>query len=392
MMELVDVLEQAGENDKAMLTLRRASSLSRTMDASYQEQIRARLGAAVTRQKIQQKIDLTQRRLRNNPEDRAAATELVRLYIVEFDQPDEARKYSFLIDDEQLKTNITLASRPIESLSEAESLALAKWYADLKSSAMVPASTIAMLRRTQSYYSRVLELHTTEDIQRASAMLALKQIDTQLSALESESPDIGSGNSMAGHNLLKLLDPGKHVMRGKAAVQGDSLVIPESARFYLPAHPTGDYEFQLQFVNLKTDGNPKQALTVRMPAGDAQFNLQIAIDHGAEVLYGIDEIDGHNINYPNNPYRIAASERLSPGDVHTATVKVKATGPNGAITASIDGKVIAEWKGGLTKIRTWPGLKNLGPARAFLFNVYKGPIAIKAVKVRPLSGSVVGVE
>jgi len=87
--------------------------------------------------------------------------QLMKLYVVDLDTPNEARKYTFLSDDAELKANVPLACKDPADLDEEQAEQLAKWYHDLSRSA-TGKGKLATLERARGYYERYVELHGTD--------------------------------------------------------------------------------------------------------------------------------------------------------------------------------------------------------------------------------------
>ena len=107
--------------DRASTCYRLALSVVARVDADRRGEIQGALNALRDRQKLEAKVEQLKKKLAaaqsTNPAVAATtADELVRLLVLEMDRPQEARKYTFLSQDDELKTQVQLATRPLDAL------------------------------------------------------------------------------------------------------------------------------------------------------------------------------------------------------------------------------------------------------------------------------------
>lgn len=172
-----DTASADGDADAATGHLRQALSVVRAIDPAAEPAVRARLDALRVRRAVYQRIAIVRRRLQTNPQDTAAATQLIRLYVVDLDNPAAAMRYGFLVDD-ALADRIRLASVDHEQISDHQAMTLGDWYASLVEHATTPLGRRNALDRARGYYALFLKLHPTDDLQRTRAALALKKLET----------------------------------------------------------------------------------------------------------------------------------------------------------------------------------------------------------------------
>ncbi len=174
---------KAGEPDGGAAALRKAQGIATSIKSPRAAQIKATLDGAADRKKTADRIAELKAKLKADPADKAAGRELVTIYALSLDRPEEARQYTFLCDDADLTSHVALASTDPASLQEAQCLDLAEWY---KKQADAAASSVrpALLIRTHGYYTRYLEHHTTEDLARTKATLTLKTIKQSMDAMK----------------------------------------------------------------------------------------------------------------------------------------------------------------------------------------------------------------
>jgi formylglycine-generating enzyme required for sulfatase activity len=198
-----------------------------------------------SQRKGEKQIALLKARLDADPKDAASRKELVRLYLVEIDDPGEAAR---LVDeslDQAMRKYVPAAARPVEDAPEAACLELGDWYNGLADQAAAPASKGAMLRRAQGYYQRFLELHRATDLGRTAATLTLRRIEDALAKLP-PAPELKSGQGTLTLDLgnavkmkLVLIRPGKFMMgspdseEGRRADEGPQHEVIITKPFYM---------------------------------------------------------------------------------------------------------------------------------------------------------------
>ena len=215
---LAEAKAAAGDVDGAGMTLRQAIVVATAIKSENRTALQARIENLAPQQKIERQIAAVQAKLDANPKDAASRKELVRLYLVEMDNPAEAAKSLDETLDEATRKYVPAAAKPVGDVPEVECTELGDWYKGLADQTAVPASKGAMLRRAQGYYQRFLELHTAADLARTAATLTLRRIED---ALAKSGPvpepkfspptltlDLGKGVTMR----LVLIRPGNFMM------------------------------------------------------------------------------------------------------------------------------------------------------------------------------------
>ena len=180
---LAEAQAAAGDVADSGMALRQAVALAAAIKSETKAALQARIENLAHRQRAEKQIAALKAKLDADPKDAASRKELVRLYLVEMDDPDEAAKFLDETLDEATRKNVSATARPIEDAPEAACTELGDWYKGLADQAATPAGKGAMLRRAQAYYQRFLVLHTATDLGRTAATLALKRIEDALAKL-----------------------------------------------------------------------------------------------------------------------------------------------------------------------------------------------------------------
>jgi len=223
---LADAQAAAEDVDGAGATLRQALVVATRIRSESKAAIQAQLAELGAERQIEKQIAALKAKLEKDPQDAASRTELVRLYLVEMDDPAEAAKFVDEKCDEATRKYVPAAAKPPEEAPELACKELGDWYRGLADQATAPASQGAMLHRAKAYYERFVGLHKADDLARTGAALMLKKIEDALARLgpageskfgsSSETLDLGEGVTMK----LVRIRPGKFMMGSPDFEQG----------------------------------------------------------------------------------------------------------------------------------------------------------------------------
>jgi formylglycine-generating enzyme required for sulfatase activity len=242
---LAEAQAAAGDTDDAGLTLRQAIAVATAIKSESKAALQAKVENLASQQQVEKQIAALKARLDADPKDASSRKEIVRMYLVEMNNPGEAAKFLDETLDEATRKYVPAAVKPVEDAPEAACMELGDWYKGLADQAATHASKGAMLRRAQAYYQRFLVLHTATDLGRTAATLTLKRIDDALAKLgpapapkaspASVTLDLGNGVTMK----LVLIRPGKFLMgspdseQGHEPNEGPQHVVVISKPFYM---------------------------------------------------------------------------------------------------------------------------------------------------------------
>jgi formylglycine-generating enzyme required for sulfatase activity len=253
---LAEAQAAAGDADAAGLTLRQAIAVATAIKSDNKAALQARIENLAPRRKAERQIEAVQAKLDANPKDEASRKELVRLYLVEMDDPDEAAKFIDETLDEATRKYVPEATKPIEDVPEVACTELGDWYKGLADQTVVPAGKGAMLRRAQAYYQRFLVLHTATDLARTAATLTLRRIEDALAKLgrppEPKSSPAGLTLDLGKGVLMKLvlIRPGNFMMgspdleKERMANEGPQHEVTISNPFYLGVTEVTQTQYQ----------------------------------------------------------------------------------------------------------------------------------------------------
>ena len=176
---LADARVQAGKYARAANLYREAVRGASYFDPARKEAIVAKLKAISARAEVDERVQQLKQRFAVEPTNKAAAAALVRVYLVDMDDPKTASAYADRgAKDETEKRLLLVAAMKIEILPEKALLALGDWYKDLAGDA--GSAKDNMLRRAKTYFERYLAVHAAEDDARALAEVKLGQVTKDL--------------------------------------------------------------------------------------------------------------------------------------------------------------------------------------------------------------------
>lgn len=162
---------------------RRAVTVATQRKAASLEEAKAKLEFAAARDRAVKNLARLQEKLLKDANDFATAEEIVKLYVIELDDPAGAVPYLNRVKDTALKENTKLASASVSTFDGTSSRKLADWYRSLAERSD-RRSKIAMLRRAKTLYDRCLELETNEGSSRSAVELLSNAVMNDLKKIE----------------------------------------------------------------------------------------------------------------------------------------------------------------------------------------------------------------
>ncbi len=173
MIFVADAKRDTADLDGAIIAYRRAITLADVLFDKREAVLKVQVAKLDARNRLQKKIDDLKSRIKTNPKDTSAGRQLIRIFLVELDDPKTARRYTFLAGDPTLEQNVRLATRPTETLTTEQTWRLGQWYFTLSKGTADPQQKDRILARSESYYNAFLSRHTEKDTARKSAEKAL---------------------------------------------------------------------------------------------------------------------------------------------------------------------------------------------------------------------------
>ncbi|MEX2214756.1 MAG: hypothetical protein WD768_11540 [Phycisphaeraceae bacterium] len=377
--------------DDAADDYRRALTVARLIRSPQTAALDAKIARVAHLKRVWARIDSLEGQLKGNAEDGKVADEIVKLYVVDLDDPMGAKLVLPGASDASLRTQVPLAMKPLGELAEGESLSLAQWYQEHAKSAGPPAKP-GMLNRARAYLQRFLEQHEAEDVQRITANVRLQETSAMMAKLGIEPYPIGgqpgdssdsataaaSGKVM---DLIKLLDPTKHVLHGQWQIKDGTIAKTTregGAMVRLPVLPKGDYELALQLTLTGAGGH----VCIVLPVGEASVNF-FAEFQGATLLAAVDGIEAYR---KDNPTR-SETGGLVQSQKHQIVIKVTTKKDMAQIIVERDGKELIKWEGEQKSLTTGrPKEYHLPEPRSLGFCAHHSVVQVDALQLKMVTG------
>jgi hypothetical protein len=345
--ELLDLLlamaaDKATAKDyaEAAKIMDRAISVSASFGSNRIGQLRERQKVYASLDANSRQMAVLQAKLKESPADNVTRAELVRLCLVEMDNPSDARKFLGDNASDTQRTYVPLACSEPAKLTDQSCLDMGEWYRGLTDTASASAKP-AMLKRAKTYYETFLTKHPADDVDRNKATLALKKVDEALAALE------GGGGSWV--DVLKVIAPSLTDPNRPWVMAGSALKAKtgRGGRMDIPMAVDGSYEVMIRLV--RNDGDDVVAVT--LPVGDGSVTVILSEQKGN--YSGLGQIAGKSAD--NNGQTIKPGKLVN-GEPYLLHVLVMLQGKNAEITVDINGQKAMHYSGpqdALTAERGW---------------------------------------
>jgi len=399
---MAEIQQEHHEYDAALVQLRRASAVASAVRSNeLRQSIRRQMDRAVEGQAIQRKIQSIRSRLKQNKEDQDAARELLRLYVVEQDNPEQARKFSFLYKNENWQTNIRNANADLTTLSDQQLIDLANWYRQLAGEAESPASQARMFARTIACCDHYLEANPDAGLLSTRLQLTRDQSAQMLATINQKLPPdrrVQPSDYGAWLRVIPLIDISEHTDKGQFRRLGQQAIQSLSDRaalLVLPIEPIGAYELSIRF---RPAYDAYRDIVVHLPVGSTSVTLhtnhrgdQDVEDVGVfeaeepDAYAGLAVFGEHSMRSQENPTRRQV-EWLGDGKSHTLRITVKPQNGDAMIRATMDDVVWVDTTAPLTKLNpdhAWQPA--VGPAVPAI-GVDQAVVDFESIRVRTIQG------
>lgn len=343
------------------------------------------VGRRLERVELAKRLAELEAALAARPADRPIREQILRFYLVEYDDPERAAAFAERDSEDHLDKYILVAAMKPTTLPERACIELADWYGGLAQEAGAVGRP-AMLRRARTYYRRFLELHTAEDLERDKATLALAEVEKALADLAK--PEAPKAEWV---DLLALVNPGRHTLNGNWVLRGGVLAVQSRPGAYLavPALPEGSYELRVTFKRLRGHG---RGLAITLPIGRTGCVLRLAgrpsggSYSGANeygLTSGLETVNG--ADFTTSPGHVS-SPKMPNGTEHTVLVKVDLKAPDAAITVTYNGQPYLSWEGAASDLAMPDVGTKRPPPRSFGLGCDAATAGFSELKVRMLTG------
>ncbi|MDH3585123.1 MAG: hypothetical protein OER86_13010 [Phycisphaerae bacterium] len=362
----------------AIALYRRALGVATATRSPRRAEIEQAIRTATARRAILGRVKQLRQQLEADPKNAKAGAQLVMLYLVDLDNPAQARKYSFLVDDKTLAANLALAARDVDALEAADARTLGNWYHGLANGAEGDAATAAMLRRAKSAYDRYLAAAPAGRGD-TIAKLSLKAVEAQLDKLDQKQAGSSPGRLI---DVLRVTNPRKHAMGGAwSAREGQLHLAIDAAPFSkirFPVIPRGSYELAISFTRSKGAWSMGPIL----PVGDRAVAFQISWHRSGKFFAGLHQLGGRA--GPQN--ETTRDGTLVDGHRYNLVVRVLLGKDEKAkIQVLLDGRPYLAWQGPISALSQDSKFAIQNPV-SLGWVAYRTSMVFHSVKLRMLSG------
>jgi hypothetical protein len=249
--------------------------------SDQRQEILERQRTATTRMQLQAKANDLAEKLKRNRDDTEAAKELVKLYVVDFNDPGKAKRYAKSSGDEQLAERVENATKPVYKLGADAAFDLGEWYGELADTADGACKT-DMQHRSRNAYQRFVSAAGDKGVQAIKAKLKIAELDkalTEATASTSSSSDTDTGPVTPGKDLgatvdmLKLVDPEKDGLDGGWMMRNGMLANVKKeygCELRFPVEVNGDYEMSITFKTEKVTRS-YHTISLRLPIDEKRM-------------------------------------------------------------------------------------------------------------------------
>jgi len=389
--------EDAGDATAAAALYREARTVAKAVGSDRLPQVEGSAEALARRIRLARRIEDVKAILQKHPDNVGAREGLVRLYLVNLNEPAKAEEVLEGVKDADLKKYVPAAARPVDQAPELACLQLGEWYRELAETAPDYAKA-NMYARAKTYLDRFLRLHETKDLKHTRGQVALEKVTEAIEELDAAAtakaqpakpakpsetvavPESGVIKPGIWVNVLPLVDPEKDAVKGTWKREGHAVVLKKAERydrFVLPVIPKGSYRLHVEFVRVSGDGT----VTVILPVGSTQVALLLSHMHGK--VSGLEFIRGLSPQKGNET--AVHTVQIQNGRPYALDVAVDLTDRTASIAAKLDGEVLLSWRGPTADLSLWP-YWNLPAKECPALGACDGTVAYRAARLKMLSG------
>jgi hypothetical protein len=376
---------RAGEMDEALKRCRQAQAALTSLRVALPEGLDALSKRTAEMMKLVGKVSLLKGQLKSETTAKAAREELTKLLLVDLDSPEEAAKYLDDASDANMKKYVPALCRKVDEVPELACLEVGDWLRGLAETASLTGKA-SLLRRALPYYDRFLSLHTTADLDRTKAELAMKKLQADLEKL-------GDTSTSAGLwiDLLKRLATTKDLamvgtwQRTDSGWTGSGTTGSQGGTIQVPLVPRGDYELEIRFVETVGNGG----VWFHLPVPDTtKAACMLALGGWSNSVTALELIEGKYGT--SNP--TTTKLPLEPRHIYLLQARVTLANDQVTIAAVLDGKPLLKWTGPASSLAVYPSWAIPQPKCLGLGVGAKSTAAFISARMRMLNGKVVPIE
>lgn len=363
--------QQARDIQGAFDDVRSAATIAAAIRSPSKEDIDSLLAELTQKLQVEKQVSQLKARLQTNTSDTKARQQLVKVILVEQDDPSEAQKFLGTGVDEATTLYVPLAVKNIAELQETAALELADWYYKLVDAAASSYSKENMLNDAKDYYELFLKLHKAEDLSRTKAALTISKIDEALAKLSTSS-------SRQWGDLLKLVDT-KHAAGGNWERKEQTIVGTTDGgpgTLTIPVATQDSYVLKGTFTITKgTDAH------FILPVGSSSVDL-ILFGWNGEVC-ALSKVGG---KYGDQNDTTTKTVKFEANKEYYFEAKVRVVAKDASIEVTLNGKPLIKWQGPISSLSLHDGV-NPRAEHAFGVTPWSSSVTISSLKLRMLSGN-----
>lgn len=352
--DAADRLDEAVDIAGAIALLRKTQRVaSMTGDPAARTMLGDRLRALASKQGALNQAEQLKKKLRANPGDQASAEELIRLCIVDLDDPAEAFKYSMLVKDEKLKANVKTATLDVDAVAPNSAMDAAGWYLTLAQSARENSIKLALLERSAALYDRYLDSDEAKGLRRTKAELDRKKVAEETEKIEAVIAKALGQSGGPWVDAMKNIDMTDYnnrawTRKGKALIS----TIDNDEVLEFEHRPKGSYEYRVKLA--RVDGPGHIGIIFAVPGGRSDWQTCTFVCQGSDGEYsGLERVDGKT--FARNP-STGRGGWLPGGKTVTVRVVVKVDGNEVEVSGYVGSKRKTKWKGASGRLsNNWTG-------------------------------------
>lgn len=377
LLTLADLEVRAGNYREAAGHTRQALSTASAIKSDRVDEITKKLQELAVMERIDRQIEQFETRLQENPGDLMLRQKLIKLYVVEKNNPRRAARFLNTIVADSLREKVTLAASHPRTLEETQHYDLAGWYVALPEDAS-RIGQVNCLRRAKAHYQYFLSTHSQQDFLRDKALKAVEDINAKLAELDPEPNPY--------KNWSDVLDRASADIKTAvgAWTKSDGQLSVKAGRglnrLDLPAGVTGAYKMHSTF-SVGRDGG---TVVFMLPVGDGETTVSIGEGRGGRALF-LDATTGRG-------GRVGQRIRpLQAGKDHQLDVLADIDGDQAMVTVTLDGQKVLEWKGKQSSLKRRKGFQGT-PAKGMSVGSFRTDATFKDLRVKVLSGKQVEIK
>lgn len=181
-MSAADAAMEAHKFDDAADQCRSALAIASRIKSEHLDRIRQQFEAASHQKKMRAQIDRFEEMLLKDASDSAAAEKLVKLYLLEMNDIENASRHVRLIKDEQLKKLIETSRSSPEGIAPSEGMWAGDVYQQLAREAQ-GVSRIRALEEAAFHFNRFINAREATSLDQTKAKLKVKSISDEVALL-----------------------------------------------------------------------------------------------------------------------------------------------------------------------------------------------------------------